>query len=268
MGRLGDDSYSSYEGGGDSSSYFNSEPSGTYGGETTYVTPPSYDQSTSSQPANQVDPYAGMDLTNLGVMFEAQGTSTMPTSNPNQSTSLIEGPSFSWLDALSSPSNLMAAINPSTSSQSTSTGVSKVAQPVKKTSPSKGAMPAKSTSKPSKVNNKPNVDAYEALFKANLASFLASSMSDSDKTMGENYFTSEWSIFASDMNGAGSWGTQGLADRNRGGKFDWWAKYYDPIAGATSTGSGFSLTSSLGSDTIIPLLLFGVGLLIIWKMTE
>jgi hypothetical protein len=104
------------------------------------------------------------------------------------------------------------------------------------------------------------------LFATNLANFMASNKTDADKVAGENYFVQEWSIFSSDMGSAGSWGSSGLVQRNRGGSLDWWARYYDPIANSSTTGTGSSNGLFSGSNSgLLWLVLAGV---VVWYMTE
>jgi hypothetical protein len=71
---------------------------------------------------------------------------------------------------------------------------------------------------------KPNLAGWEALAPAD--------KTDINQQAAEANFTSGWDyvLQACGQPALGSSGTNCIADRQRGGKFDWWAAYYDPIA--------------------------------------
>ena len=67
----------------------------------------------------------------------------------------------------------------------------------------------------------------------------------------------------------GAWGRVGIQDRTRGGKFDWFAAYRDPIAQDTRitsnpiTGAASKVQQALGvSSTVLAILAVGVGVLL------
>jgi hypothetical protein len=251
--------YSDYGGGSGSVNY--GDASGGYSNEPTDTPAPVDYTSLDTTSNSSYDPTLQAQAEDTGLVLTAQGTSSLPTSAQAQGTLV------NWGDDLSSfVNNLLGAPTLAKTpivGASTPTATPKVTTPAK---PVVSTMPKASPSKPKAVANKPNVNVYEALFAANLNAFMASGKTSADQSAGENYFVQEWAVFASDMNSAGSWGTTGLAQRNRGGTYDWWAKYYDPIANYLVTNTGVtSSTTGVSNSGLLWLVLAGV---IVWWMTE
>ena len=269
--RLGDDG-EGWTGEGYGSTINYADVTGGYSNLASDSPPPDY-SSIGAEPANETvgyDPNLQAQAEDTGLTLTAQGTALAPTTGESTPSSTL----INWGDDLSSfMNNLLGppvlATTPIVGTSGASTA-SKVSTPATTTKPVAASLPKATPSKPPKANNYPNVAAYEALFAANLNGFLASGRTNADKVAGENYFTQEWAIFAADMGSAGSWGTTGLAQRNRGGSLDWWAKYYDPIANATTTGTGATSSGvgSLFSGSNSGLLWLVVAGVIVWWMTE
>jgi hypothetical protein len=109
---------------------------------------------------------------------------------------------------------------------------------------------------------KPNVAAWEAL--------APEEKTDTNQQAGEANFNNGWNYVLSACNNPalGSAGINCIGDRQRGGKFDWWAAYYDPIAtdpqvaindaaASNPLSSISSLLPSGGISSWIPILLIG-----------
>ena len=229
---------------------------GVYGGDTNYPDLPSYD--TGSGGNGEV----------LGPIYQADTTPTFSsdvtsTSIPNTNSGGGGGSSESTsYDFSSFWNNILGGA----SSTPTYSGSPAVSTPNYSTSSAKKPLSQSTPPKPAKKNNKPDVDAYELLLKNNLSAYLASTMTANDKVVGENYFTQVWTMFSQEMAGAGSWGTTGIKDRSRGGKYDWWVKYYDPISLSSTSGTvASSLSSVLGSTN--SLILYAVlGFAAVWAI--
>jgi hypothetical protein len=128
------------------------------------------------------------------------------------------------------------------------------------------------------------VNQIEPYLKQNVANYLAvgTPRPKSVQQSALNVFNGAWqNVLTSCGNPSlGDAGTRCISDRNRGGKWDWFSYYYDPIAndanvfddslgttmsstvGNFATGIVSSLTS--GSSWLVPALLVGVGALFIF----
>lgn len=101
------------------------------------------------------------------------------------------------------------------------------------------------------------VNAYEVYFKANRDDFLAGR-----KTLqeGADYFDKLWNSMVTALQPLGTEGTRAIADRQQGGKFDWFLAYRPQGSGVTApattsvvvTGSGAGQGVSTGVVTITP----------------
>ena len=264
--RLGDDGSGAGEGYGPTTNY--GDPTGGYSTEASDVPVPTYSTvDTSSQAqvdSSGYDPTLQAQALDTGLTLTAEGTAAIPTASQVQGTLISWGDDLgSFMEGLLGPSTHASSPIVGASGASTKTTTKPVTTPVKS---APANLPKVTPSKPKAVANEPNVNAYEALFAANLNAFMASGKTSADQSAGENYFVQEWAVFASDMNSAGSWGTTGLAQRNRGGTLDWWAKYYDPIANYLVTNAGItSSTTGASNSGLLLLVLAGV---VVWWMTE
>ena len=267
IARLGDDSFDG-DGYGPTVNY--GDVTGGYSNQASDNPIPDYSSIDNSGDSGY-DPNLQAQAEDIGFTLTAQGTDVAtPSSNQSSPASTL----INWGDDLSSFMN--GILGPPILSTSPIVGASGASShptttPPKST-PAKSLpanLPKVSPTKPPKSNNLPDVNAYERLFATNLANFMASNKTDADKVAGENYFVQEWSIFSGDMGSAGSWGSSGLAQRNRGGSLDWWARYYDPIANSNTSGvgvsSGLSSLFSGGNSGLLWLVLAGV---VVWYMTE
>ena len=258
--RLGDDgSGGDGEGYGPTTNY--GDPTGGYAPGTAPSVP---DYSTIDTTSVGYDSTLQANAIDTGLTLTAEGTTTLPTTSQAQGTLISWGDDLgSFMEGLLGPPVHASSPIVGASGASTKTTTKPVTTPVKS---APANLPKVTPSKPKAVANEPNVNAYEALFAANLNAFMASGKTSADQSAGENYFVQEWAIFASDMNSAGSWGTTGLAQRNRGGALDWWAKYYDPIANYLVTNTGVtSSTTGVSNSGLLLLVLAGV---VVWWMTE
>ena len=260
--QYGTGDYTDSTGGGDGGGPVNyGDASGGYSNEPTDTPAPVDYTSLDTTSNSSYDPTLQAQAEDTGLVLTAQGTSSLPTSAQAQGTLV------NWGNDLSSFVNNL--LGTPTLAKTPIVGASTPTATPKATTPAKpvvSTMPKASPSKPKAVANKPNVNAYEALFAANLNAFMASGKTSADQSAGENYFVQEWAVFANDMNSAGSWGTTGLAQRNRGGTYDWWAKYYDPIANYLVTNIGVtSSTTGVSNSGLLWLVLAGV---VVWWMTE
>lgn len=75
--------------------------------------------------------------------------------------------------------------------------------------------------------------------------------------------------------GLGAWGSVGITDRQRSGKFDWFAAYHDPIAQDTRitsnpvTGTISKLQQTLGvSSTVLGIIAIGIAVLMARKYSK
>lgn len=260
---LGDDG-SGWDGEGYGSQVNYGDPSGGYSNLSTDTSPSVPDYSTIDETNVGYDPTLQANAIDTGFTLTAEGTAALPT------ISQAQGTLISWGDELGSFMNglLGTTTHPTTpivgtTGASTTHATTSIPTTVKS---APANLPKPTISKPPKVQGYPDVAAYEKLFAANLAGFMASAKSDSDKVSGENFFTQEWAIFSNDMGQAGSWGTSGLAQRNRGGSLDWWKQYYDPIANSATSGAGVGSSLLSGSNSgLLLLVLAGV---VVWWMTE
>ena len=90
------------------------------------------------------------------------------------------------------------------------------------------------------------------VMKPNLLGWQA--LANADKTLAnqaafEQNFTTGWNYVLSACNNPalGSAGINCIADRQRGGKFDWWALYYDPIANDPNPAINAAAAASLAA---------------------
>ena len=125
------------------------------------------------------------------------------------------------------------------------------------------------------------VNGLEVFAKKNLATFMAH---PSPEAQGQamSAFEQIWNMLIQGCSQLAGPGTKCVNDRSPGGKWDWWAYYYDPIANyqfstaqVTSGGTGTTSTTGTGVvDTgmgfsLSPLLLLGVaGVLIMIGMKK
>ena len=72
-------------------------------------------------------------------------------------------------------------------------------------------------------------DSIENEMKANLAMWQQVEKTDANKEIALSNFLYYWNIFESQVVQFGKAGQRGLEERSRGGKYDWWKYYYDPI---------------------------------------
>jgi hypothetical protein len=104
------------------------------------------------------------------------------------------------------------------------------------------------------------------IMKPNLAAWESESKTSVNQVAAEQNFTSGWNMVLQlcDNPALGSAGVNCVGDRQRGGKWDWWKMYYDPIANDPNVVSNpLSSVSSLfgGGSSLLPLFLIG-GLLL------
>ena len=135
--------------------------------------------------------------------------------------------------AVANPTDTTGWGSSSASSSASSARTAPARKPI-----AKQATPAKTATKPPKKNNKPDLAAYEELFRANLTAYLASGQSVADQAAAQNYFLAEWQVFAADLAAAND--SADLTPRSRGGSVDWWSKYYDPLT-QSSAGAAASM---------------------------
>lgn len=90
---------------------------------------------------------------------------------------------------------------------------------------------------------------------ANLTAWNNSSKTTADQQQAIANFNSVWNIVVQQCQQIGGQGGKGcIADRQRGGKFDWFATFLDPIQNATPSDAGTIsavLTSDLGSNGLL-----------------
>jgi hypothetical protein len=107
------------------------------------------------------------------------------------------------------------------------------------------------------------------VMKPNLAAWQSEAKTSVNQQAALQNFISGWTYVMQSCNNPqlGSAGTHCISDRQRGGKFDWWASYYDPIANDPNVSSGgggtlaAGVSSLFGGSSLIPLLLLGAVLL-------
>lgn len=112
------------------------------------------------------------------------------------------------------------------------------------------------------------VDEEEKLLKANLAAWGSSNKTVAEQQQALANFTIVWEETKTKLNdpSLGEPGQRGIADRTRGGKWDWFNYYYDPIANDPNVGlvssSLSEIISAITSGSFNPMFLIG-GLLVI-----
>ena len=112
-------------------------------------------------------------------------------------------------------------------------------------------------------------DQVEQQLKANVAAFLASPRRVADKTAALQNFDFGWNNL-NRLCGTGEFeqaGVNCVQDRVRGGRWDWFAYYRDPIASVTASDAGsvnaFLTVPTLDNLLQSPALLLGGGLLLV-----
>lgn len=88
------------------------------------------------------------------------------------------------------------------------------------------------------------VNGIEPVLKANLAAFMANP-SPASQQQAEAVFMSYWNALTNGCAQFGGAGTACVNDRSPGGKWDWWAYYYYPIANYKGT-----VSTSPGAQTV------------------
>lgn len=107
------------------------------------------------------------------------------------------------------------------------------------------------------------VDQEEVLLKQNLAAWQGSSKTVAEQQQSLANFNAIWGETTQKLNdpSLGEPGQRGIKDRSRGGKWDWFNYYYDPIANdpnvGKTTASVSEIVSNLTSGGFNPLLLVG-----------
>ena len=108
---------------------------------------------------------------------------------------------------------------------------------------------------------------FEVAMKSNLAAFQAKTISQSQAL---SNFDTLWAEYNAALNQAGAAEkTRAIQDRQRGGKFDWFPAYRDPISGTPGVGGGSpilipgvtgtsGLVSWLQNNLLIVLIIVGV----------
>jgi hypothetical protein len=112
------------------------------------------------------------------------------------------------------------------------------------------------------------VDEEEKFLKANLAAWESSKKTVAEQQQALANFSAIWEETRTKLSdpSLGEPGQRGITDRSRGGKWDWFVYYYDPIANDPSVGmvssSPSEIIASLTSGGFNPMLLVG-GLLLL-----
>jgi len=104
-----------------------------------------------------------------------------------------------------------------------------------------------------KIQATQDVNQEEVYLKQNLAQWDSEPQTIANQQAAETVFNQVWAQTVSLLSNPalGSAGTTGISDRQRGGKLDWFALYYDPIADVTPIDAGTvsgTLTGLFGSD--------------------
>lgn len=101
------------------------------------------------------------------------------------------------------------------------------------------------------------VNQLEPYLQQNVAAYMAAPTVANQQAALAN-FNQAWAglVQACGQSQYGQPGQNCIADRNRGGKFDWWALYYDPIANNVPTDAGQNVAIA-GMTLPVPLLIGG-----------